>query len=139
MQKVGIARQLCRLSKMADTRLNRRVYKWSLDKPCGNAAHVHKTMFNDVQMPYIYDLSLTKSKSDVVALKERLLEMFVNGWYVDLNRLVAKRGTGKNKLRTYRRFKFVYGTEEYLLNRSITPMERRAMAKIRCSATSLLI
>ena len=138
-QKVGIARQVRRLSRMDENRLNRKVYQWSFGKRCKNAAQSHKMIFDSVDLPRMYDLSSPISKRDVLVFKEKLMDVFVNEWYLELNRDAAKRGPGKNKLRTYRSFKHMYVTEEYLLNSVVNVPDRRAMAKFRCSATPLLI
>ena len=139
LQKVGIARQMKRLSEMDISRLNRKIYVWSMSKNCGNAAQYHKAIFDGAELSCMYDFNVTKGKYEIKLLQERLLESFTNEWYGDLNREGAKNGLGKNKLRTYRKFKFVYETEEYLLNRSISYTERKAFAKFRCSATALLV
>ena len=138
-QKIGIARQMCRLSKMEGTRLNRQVYEWAFTKQCNNCAYFHKVMFDSVNSSSMYDLSSPVTKGDVNMFKEKLMGKFVNEWYIDLNRVSAKRGPGKNKLRTYRCFKFRYKTEDYVMDRCISAGNRRAMAKFRCSATPLLI
>ena len=39
---------------------------------------------------------------------------FVNEWNRDIERISARRGNGRNKLRTYRMFKETYGTEKYV-------------------------
>ena len=139
LQQVCIARQLCRLSKMDESRLNRQVYEWSLNKTCDNAANAHKTTFASIDMVHMCDCSVIKCKSDVKNAESKLLDIFVETWYNDLNRIEAKKGPGHNKLRTYRLFKSMYNTEYYLINRSISLSERRALAKFRCSATPLLI
>ena len=56
-----------------------------------------------------------------------------------MNRINAKSGYGLNKLRTYRSFKFEYVTEEYVKSQSIPFRDRKALAKMRCSATALNI
>ena len=59
-------------------------------------------------------------------------------WKQDLNRTTARNGTGGNKLRTYRKFKQMHTTENYL--KGLVPRAHRsAFAKFRCGVAPLRI
>ena len=59
-------------------------------------------------------------------------------WRQELEREQARRGPGRNKLRTYRTFKRDYGTEPYV--KTLLPAAQRgALAKLRCGTAPLRI
>ena len=61
---------------------------------------------------------------------------FVDSWREDITRINARQGTGRNKLRTYRLFKSVYQTENYL-NCLMPHGYRNAYAKFRCGVVPI--
>ena len=69
--------------------------------------------------------------------EKSLYSHLVDNWKQEINRENAKRGAGKNKLRTYRLLKQDYAPEEYvlLMNRS----HRGAMAKFRSGTAPIRI
>ena len=105
---------------MSDSRLNQHIHKWAISNAGHCAANVAKEMFVRIGMDDMMDFTVQKSKYDVKMMEAKLKDEFVETWYADLNRINAKCGQGLNKLRTYRTFKFVYQTEEYLKNRAIS-------------------
>ena len=139
LQQLCIGRQCIRYSKMEEDRINRMIYEWSMNDGCNNAAHLIKQKFTDLDIPDFADFTIYKCKSYVNILEAKLMENFVDSWYDDMNRINAKSGYGLNKLRTYRSFKFEYVTEEYVKSQSIPFRDRKALAKMRCSATALNI
>ena len=65
-------------------------------------------------------------------------EVARNEWYMDVTRIEAKRGEGRNKLRTYALFKSEWGFEPYLV--SVNSYERRVLlSKFRLGICPLRI
>ena len=96
-------------------------------------------MFVRCELDDFLDFSTVKTKGDVRFLQDKLMEEFLESWYIELNRECVKNGHGGNTLRRYRLFKFQYGTEEYLKNNLISYKDRKALAQIKCSSSHLLI
>ena len=61
---------------------------------------------------------------------EKVYDDFVQKWHTDLNRTSARRGTGGNKLRTYRQMKKDFQVEPYCLE-ILSRKHRGALAKFR--------
>ncbi len=79
-------------------------------------------------------------QTDVLAHIDLAMELYYkNRWQLDLNRESAKRGTGRNKLRTYILIKNDFQTDEYLLNMYITRGQRSNLAKFRCGVAPLCL
>ena len=72
------------------------------------------------------------AKDDVKQkIKQTIHDQYIINWYNGLERILSRSGLGGNKLRTYRTFKYVYGTETYI-SRILPRRHRSAYAKFRC-------
>ena len=60
-------------------------------------------------------------------------------WLQCINKVNSSRGSGGNKLRTYKLFKHSYKTEMYITNPTIPRRDRSALAKFRCGVAPLKI
>ena len=65
-------------------------------------------------------------------------EHFEQIWLATINRLEARRGPGRNKLRTYCTFKQDFVTEQYV-TRPMPKSRRSALAKFRCGVAPIRI
>lgn len=63
---------------------------------------------------------------------------FVQKWHTDLNRTSARRGTGGNKLRTYRQMKRDFQVEPYCLE-ILSRKQRGALAKFRAGTAPIKV
>ena len=69
---------------------------------------------------------------------KRLAKLSVDEWKADLCRVDAKRGPGRNKLRTYATFKPEFGTEAYL-RKPLPYKVRKCFSNLRCGTAPLRI
>ena len=100
-------------------RLNYKVYQWSVNHNSSRhkkwAGYV-KDMFTQVGFSYLFEASSdTLSKRFIQdSINTHLKTQFNVDWKSDLERENARRGNGRNKLRTYRQFKSEYCKENYV-------------------------
>ena len=138
-QWVNIYRFWMRMSKMKTSRLNKHVFSWARKTNCKNWFSKVRHFFEDIGMGHICicdeDVDYDHLFSDV---KVVIHEYFVSKWFQDLNRVEAKRGEGRNKLRTYRLFKDKFQPEHYLKHLS-NRYHIRNFAKLRCGVAPLAI
>ena len=84
----------------------------------------------------------TMAREEIVSVdtltEEALVREAMKTWIGDLDREVAKRGKGGNKLRTYRRFKSDVYTEPYLLY-VVDDRKRALLFKFRSGVAPLRI
>ncbi len=112
-----VSRQWCRLTNMAETRINKAIFKWAYRLAIKGKKNIQKlTMdfYNRIGMNHLSnnELLFSSIKDD---LKLVLSEHFVIIWFIKLTRQSAMRGTGLNKLRTYRKYKQSILTEPYVI------------------------
>lgn len=131
-----------RIKGMHNDRINKKVFTWAMShsgERCKNLCYRIRKQFDVSGISYLYDTadSTFVSKHFIKSeIQENLRITERDKWHEDLNRNSARHGTGGNKLRTYRKFKQVYGTENYvtcLLPRS----HRSALAKFRSGVAPL--
>ena len=67
-----------------------------------------------------------------------MYENFVEKWYGDLNRTSSRRGTGGNKLRTYRQMKSDFHVESYCLD-ILSRKHRGSLAKFRSGTAPIKV
>jgi hypothetical protein len=61
---------------------------------------------------------------------------YSESWHINVNTVASMTGNGRNKLRTYKRFK--YGVENYY--KMLLPFnDRSAFAKFRCGMTPIIL
>ena len=114
-----VVNQWCRIRRMNVNRLNYKVYQWSVNH--NNSRHKNwagyvKDMFTQVGFSYLFEASSdTLSKRFIQdSINTHLKTQFNVDWKSDLERENARRGNGRNKLRTYRQFKSEYYKENYV-------------------------
>ncbi len=90
-------------------------------------------------MEHIVDIDSDRDlKAIMTELDLALTQYYEQQWHDKLQRQQAIRGSGRNKLRTYRQFKFSPQAEQYL--KIVMPQKyRRTMAKMRTSVAPIRI
>ena len=132
---INIGRSWCRLTNMDDERLNKKVFKWAkyIGTECGikNWIYQVSTFFESIGMGHICTSNeRLHCPSLLCDLDVVLSHHYFLRWHDLISKVDSKKGTGKNKLRTYKLFKFNIELQEYvhLSNRH----HRSALAKFRC-------
>ena len=122
---------------MDTCRLNRKIFEWAERNSNGRCQNwnykVNKML---MEAGIAYEHGATNPKVMKANLADYLFHKFVNSWTDDISRDNARQGTGRNKLRTYRTFKSVYQTENYL-NCIMPKCHRSAYAKFRCGVAPI--
>ena len=101
--KICILRYWNRLLKMNQNRLTKQVFLWDYNLENNNWSTEVKNVLNTIDMEYIFE---NMSTCNIVDLKQKLLEIYKTDWKANL--------LYKPKLRTYRLFKYTFGTEKYV-------------------------
>ena len=143
-QWTTIARQWHRLCAMDGSRLTSKVFIWCVSRGSRrvpNWSYRVQRQLKLLGLDQLIDpgaaglLSRRYLTTQVASAVGRVNEV---KWRSDLDREHAKRGRGRNKLRTYRQFKLSPGTEDYV--RALLPRSHRsALAKFRCGTAPLRI
>ena len=84
------------------------------------------------------DIDETKSRQFLSELGQRCEDCFVQDWHASLGNDLHRRHGGRNKLRTYRRFKHSFEWEPYLTYVK-SPLLRTALCRFRISCHLLEI
>jgi hypothetical protein len=142
-QWTNVYRHWIRMCKMKTNRLNSYVFQWAyrnaINSHCRNWIYKVRKYYTDIGMGHVCtysgDLDYDYVFNDV---KVVIHEFYVNQWYNDLNRVNAKRGQGRNKLRTYKLFKDALETECFLLKVN-NRQHIRDLARFRCGVAPLAI
>ncbi len=87
-------------------------------------------------LDHLANIHYTFSDSDTRDLNMVLSEHYE--WYATLHREEASRGPGRNKLRTYRKFKSNFEPESYVTGH-LPRAQRRATALFRCGVAPIRI
>lgn len=136
----SVINQWYRLRCMPVDRINSKVYQWSTNESggrCKNQSHRIKQLMVQAGIADCFNNESEVSKAVIKEkVKEYLFEKFKREWYQDVTRENAKRGEGRNKLRTYKLFKDTYGVEHYVQCVMPTP-HRSAFAKFRCGVAPI--
>ena len=129
-QWLCVMRQRDRLKKMDHSRVNFRIFRWTKEN-----ADCKNWWFRLGKL--MHSLGLNIDECHKTVFEETMFANLVDNWKSDINRVNAKRGNGRNKLRMYRLLKQDFGTEKYLsiLNRSY----RSAMSKFRSGTAPIRI
>ena len=98
---ISILRYWNRLLKMNENRLTKLVFLWKYNLQNNNWSAEVKRILNRVDMEYIFE---NLSICNTADLKQKQLEIFKNEWKANL--------LYKPKLRTYKLFKYTFGTEK---------------------------
>ena len=126
---------------MDQNKLNFKVYQWSINN--NNMRYKHwalrvKDMFHQVGLYYNFTAEPdTLSKGYIQeTINTHLKAQFNNEWKNELEREHAQRGSGRNKLRTYRQLKSEYCEEKYV-NIIMPKIQRSSYAKFRMGVAPL--
>ena len=139
-QWINVTRYWCRLMNMDNTRVNKRIFLWALNKSgpqVKNWCYRIKTFYRQQSMSHLFNPTYVFNVKSIVGdLQVVLSEHYEVQWYAKLTQVEAWNGQGKNKLRTYRLFKKDFLTEAYL--KSILNFKHRsAIAKFRCGVAPI--
>ena len=137
-----VTRQWCRLINMDTNLLTKKIFIWAgqmANNSCRNWFISSKNQYQNLDLHYMLDteatINFTHAKNDVSC---KMRDRIINNWHQQLHRETAIRGTGANKLRTYRIFKTEYKSEPYLS--IIMPWRhKRTLSQFRCGTASLRI
>ena len=134
-----VTRQWCRLRNMDSSRITKRVFTWASRQASRNWIRNTKSQFIKLNLNHLADHSQPHNRSVALSsVAEGMRDLAIIDWRQRLNRESAIRGTGSNKLRTYRLFKQDYEREPYLMK--IMPWRhRRALAQFRCGTAPLRV
>ena len=132
----------CRLVNMDDNRLNKKVFKWcdlKSSNSCKNWNFKVKKQFQKYNAQDSYQITYPVESSSICSLiVNRVYENFVEKWHGDLNRTSSRRGTGGNKLRTYRQMKSDFHVESYCLD-ILSRKHRGSLAKFRSGTAPIKV
>ena len=104
-----------RLKRMDGNRLNKKIFEWAevnANGRCQKFNYRVNKMLEETNLQF--QTGITNPLTLKANLTEYLTNKFLNSWTNDINRNNARRGSGQNKLRTYKLFKSSYITENYL-------------------------
>ena len=138
-QKIDICvtRLWCRLMNMDQQRINKRIFMWSNEQNVKNWNWRVKQMFSKMQVSHLTNPDHTENPKAVIEYMSDVLgEFYEQKWWAALHREEAIRGQGRNKLRTYRKFKDNFIVEPYVKN-TMPKKYRSAFAKFRCGVAPL--
>jgi hypothetical protein len=131
----------CRFSKMLDRRINKMVYnlcKHLSGMHCKNwyftvnelFKRYHCSEYIDVENVHLYKKTLLEK------LQVNYFNQYLDNWIESLHGLYSSHGSGSNKLRTYRNFKFDFETENYI--KVLLPYKHRSeLAIFRCGVAPI--
>ena len=105
---------------------------------CKSWFYAVKCNFDKLQLSHLFDINnTTVSKSQIIdSVYDKMLNLYVSEWKSNVTRISSTSGSGRNKLRTYKLYKFEYNTEDYC--KLILPLKHRsALAKFRCGVAPL--
>ena len=138
----AIGRLWTRLIHMDNTRLNKRVFLWS---NTASNSNVKNWPYKVKEKLAVLELSHFSNPDNMYSFKhvlsninEKCMNLYKQKWRALVNNQNATRGQGRNKLRTYSKFKDEYKCEPYLMQ-SIPKSHRRALAKFRCGVAPIRI
>ena len=119
------------------SRLNRKIFNWAERQGNGRCQNWNYKVNQMLQEAGIqYQHGVTNRRILKAKVSDHLFHKFLNSWTDDINRENARQGVGRNKLRTYRTYKNVYITEQYL-NCIMPYYYRSAYAKFRCGVAPI--
>jgi hypothetical protein len=139
-QWVCVTRQWCRLRNLQETCINKTIFKWAYRHAIQGKKNHQKLIvefYRGIDMDHLCDtqegLQFKHLKDDLISV---LSDHYEQVWMEKLHREGAVRGTGRNKLRTYRKFKHSIYTE-YYVTAPMSKGPRSALAKFRCGVAPL--
>ena len=126
---------------MDSSRINKQIFLWSYRTRQNHknwCFHIEKVLQkSDISLNLGSLYNKTQRKSVIETLQNVLFAEYKAEWK---NKVVSNfsisRNNGGNKLRTYKLFKSVYETEQYVKIHTMSRARRSSLAKFRGSATS---
>ena len=111
--------QWCKIQLMDHTRLNYKIYQWSVsqgDPQRKNWAYRIKSMMSDCNIGNLFLTSSVNMNKKIIKNKinEHIKNQETQTWLNDKNRQESKCGNGRIKLSTYKLFKQTYSEEIYV-------------------------
>ena len=107
----SVLRHFYRVRNMGDERLNRRIFSWA-DRYKTRYKNWNFCIYNKLEKIGVERQLDTLSVREMISIVHDYdMQEFLTEWNEDLMRVNARRGNGGNKLRTYRKFKQVFETE----------------------------
>ena len=136
-QWASVVNNWYRIQKMDEQRLNKIIYKWAetnASSSCKNISYRLQKQFEKSGLNYLnnaINVNDIRKRFVINQVQDTIRVSEVDKWHHELERQTARKGTGGNKLRTYRIFKRQYKTENYLFY-LLPKRHRSAFAKFRC-------
>lgn len=141
-QWVSVIRRWLRLMSLDDSLLTKKIFiscRVQANRSCRTWCDRVSQFLIEIDHTYVND-GLISVRSTIASINETLNVINEKQWHDKLNAQFAIRGEayGGNKLRTYRKFKHKYVTEQYVM--TITQKKyRSAYAKFRCGVAPIKI
>lgn len=121
-----------------NSRVNKLIFTWAMSKGsirCKNWPFVVKDKFISLGLHLYTQLPFSQKKL-LENITNVLMEMHIEQWNIELQRVAGVSGNGRNKLRTYRTFKNIYHVEKYCKDNLPFP-HRSSLAKFRCGVAPI--
>ena len=139
-QYASVANFWARCINMDDTRINKKVFSYSVRKSgpsCKNWAFRVKCLLQDHRCNEFCNIENFVCKTVLVnRIKKTSFTRFKAQWSNTISRIQSNSARGLNKLRTYKLFKKEFTTEAYV--KIVLPYKHRsAFAKFRCGVAPL--
>ena len=141
-QWAAVTRQWCRLGKMPAERINKKIFQYCYDAAghrCQNWCFRVRKHYQQRGVPGLSeqaDVAHCFTKAAVNRVQQAVMEAEEVKWLTVVNRESARRGAGRNKLRTYNKFKQVFEVEPYVTE-VMSRGRRSALAKFRCGVAPI--
>ena len=130
-----VFRNWSRVTSMCDNRINKKVFVWSNNYGNGkikNWSFRVKAKFKSINMDQFCDFNIILDKNSIKYIENLSFNAYKDDWYEQLM------SDGVKKLRSYKKFKNVYGVETYLCN-NMPGKYKSAFSKFRCGVAPLRI
>ena len=115
---ISVFQLLCHFLKMENSRKNKYVFNWSreaAENKCHNWWWHVKKLLCDLDLVHLLD-DHANGIDFIPTINLALQNKVETDWLTQLNREQAKLGLGRNKLKSYRVFKWSFCCETYVLN-----------------------
>ena len=134
----GVTKMWCRLMSMENGRLNKRIFTWAKQANVKNWAHRVAVFYSKLNMTDLLDEDYVFENPAIIDnVNTVLFDYYEAMWWAGLNRESAVRGGGRNKLRTYRKFKAEY--KDFIVTEKIQYKYRSAFSKFKCGVAPIRI
>lgn len=130
-----------RLNNLPEDRLANKVFQWAHGHASSGIRNwIYKCVhyFRKHDLVYMSNILNYDVNHSLQRFDEYVYALYIDKWKAELARETAKRGTGGNKLRTYKLFKEEFETEAYV-TQIMPPRHRRALAQFRAGVAPIRI